>query len=280
MRARRRAIAPSGLPDLRPGTGSFAHPSVRGNPFYPNPLSENADVGSRRAGTDCGRGRPPGEAQCAGAGGDAGARRRQQLGAGGDRRHRRHHARPRQGAGDAADQHLGAGHVGRHAADGRVGAAAWPAHRAADRHCQRRADRADLLRRRAAGLVSPVQHRRRLQRLLCVRPSVLSLRRRRYRERGVPAEGDLVGADRRRPRRRRRRATGHRHQGSLAALSLRRDLYRAVGARPGRGRRADVPEHPEAAAALGSGRRPPARRDRESSRASSWRSFAASRPIR
>ena len=60
---------------------------------------------------------------------------------------------------------------------------------------------------------------------------VLSLRRRRYRERGVPAQGDLVGAARRRARRHRRSATRHRDQGSVAALSLRRDLYRPVRAR-------------------------------------------------
>ncbi len=45
-------------------------------------------------------------------------------------------------------------------------------------------------------------------------------------------EGDFVGAARRRASGRRRRAARHRHQGSVAALSLRRDLYRPVRASP------------------------------------------------
>jgi len=92
--------------------------------------------------------------------------------------------------------------------------------------------RTDLLCRRAARLVSALQCRRRVQRLLRLGPSVLSLRRRRHRERGVPAEGDLMGPIWRRRCRRRRSATRHRDPESVAALSLRRDLSRPVGARP------------------------------------------------
>ena len=49
---------------------------------------------------------------------------------------------------------------------------------------------------------------------------------------GVPAEGDLMGPIWRRRCRRRRSATRHRDPESVAALSLRRDLSRPVGARP------------------------------------------------
>ncbi len=48
------------------------------------------------------------------------------------------------------------------------------------------------------GSFLPVQHRRRVQRLLCGGASVLPLRRRRHGERRLPAEGDLLGAARRR----------------------------------------------------------------------------------
>ena len=84
----------------------------------------------------------------------------------------------------------------------------------------------DLLRRGAARLVRAVLLRRVLRRLLCRRPPVLSLRRRRHRERRVPAQGDLLGAGRRRVRRLHRPAARHLHQGPVAALSVRRDLSR------------------------------------------------------
>ena len=79
--------------------------------------------------------RPPGPAQCAGAGGRAGAGRRQQH---------RHRWRPGASSGamlapdkglcDPADQHLRARAVDRHAADRRTGAALGPAQCAAGRH--------------------------------------------------------------------------------------------------------------------------------------------------
>ena len=68
---------------------------------------------------------------------------------------------------------------------------------------------------------------------------------------------------RRHLRRDRRPATRHRHQGSLAALSLRRELHRPVSVCAGRGRRADAAQHPEAAAADGHERRPPALGNRQ-----------------
>ncbi len=59
------------------------------------------------------RRRPSGAAQCAGAGGGAGAGRRQQHGDHCHRRHRRRDAGARQGPRDPADQHLRARHVDR-----------------------------------------------------------------------------------------------------------------------------------------------------------------------
>ncbi len=147
-------------------------------------------------------GRPPGPAQRAGAGGRAGARRRQQHRPGRDRRHRRHHARSRQGARDAADQHFRARHVDGHAADGLAGApisAGAPRCRSAP--CRGILTGLICCVAGAAGLVPAVQHRRDLQRLLCGGASVLPLRRHRHRERRVQAEGDLLGAGRRRLRR-------------------------------------------------------------------------------
>ncbi len=234
------------------------------------------DVGARRTGGRRCHQRPPRAAQRAGAVGGAGAGGRQQHGAGRDRRHRRHHAGPRQGARDPADQHLRARHVDEHAADGLAGAQSRAAHGVADRHGVRRADRAHLLRRGAAGIVSAVQHRGDLQRLLRLGAPVLSFRRDRYRERRLQGEGDLLGAGRRHFRRDRRPATRHRHQGSVAAVSLRRELHRPVGVCAGRGRRADAAQHPAAAAADGDERGPAAGGNRPRSRASSWRSAAAS----
>src|SRR5262249_29075110 len=136
---------------------------------------------------------------------------------------------------------------------GALAAAPGPARRAADRHRLRGAHRMDLLSRRAARLVSPLQCRRRVQRPIRLGPPVLSLRCRRYRQRGVPAEGDRMGALWRGRCRRYRRPTRHRDPGSVAALSLRRDLSRPVSPRPDLGWRVDVLERSEAAAALGCG---------------------------
>ena len=117
---------------------------------------------------------------------------------------------PGQRTGDASDQHLRAGDVDGDAADGRAGASAGPSQRIADRYRLRRADRVDLLRCRAARLLLPVQCRRGIQRLLRLGTSVLSVCRRRYRERWVPAKGNFVGSVRRRRCRRGRSATRHR----------------------------------------------------------------------
>jgi MFS family permease len=73
----------------------------------------------------------------------------------------------------------------------------------------------------------------------------------RHRERGVPAKGDFVGSNRWRVRWRGRSTTRHRDAKFLAALSVRRNLYRTVRARSDRGRRADVREHTQATATLG-----------------------------
>ena len=140
-------------------------------------------------------------------------------------------------------------HVARHAAGGCAGAPLRPPHRVPDRNRLRCADRADLLRRGALRLVRAVQCRRILLRALCGRASGLSLCRRRYRERCVPAEGDLLGADRRRGRGHRRPAGRDRDQGYVAALSVRGHLSRAGGDRGDRRLRADAAENSDAARA-------------------------------
>ena len=129
-------------------------------------------------------GRSSRPAQCAGAGGGSGARRRQQHGDGGDRRDCRHHAGARQGLATVPISFMV---VGMWLGTLPVGmlAGARPPHRAADRYDIRRAVRPDLLRGGAAGLVPAFQCRRRFQRLLRRGASILSLRRRRYRERRI-----------------------------------------------------------------------------------------------
>jgi len=76
---------------------------------------------------------------------------------------------------------------------------------------------------------------------------------RRHRERRVSGEGNFLGSGGRHFRRRGRSAARDRDAESMAAIPLRRDLYRAVRARADRGSRADVCEHTQAAAALGRG---------------------------
>ena len=70
------------------------------------------------------------------------------------------------------------------------------------------------------------------------------------------AEGDLVRAGRRRDGRRHRPGSRHRHQGLVAAASVRRDLHRAIGAGGARGPRADAAQVAAADAARGAQAQP------------------------
>ena len=101
-----------------------------------------------------------------------------------------------------------------------------------------------------------------VQRLLCVGASVVPLCGRRHRERSFPSEGDLLGDGRRHLRRHHRYAARHRHQGSVAALSVRRHVPGAGGAGGRVGRRADPGEDSKAAAAHGVEPGPPIARNR------------------
>ena len=160
--------------------------------------------------------RPAGAPQRAGAGGRAGARRRQQH------RHRLRPAassarcwRPTRGSRPCRSPCMVLGmwfgtlpigwlarHYGRRFAL-QIGIAV------------RRAVRADLLRGGDERLVRAAAARHVLRRALCRGASVLPLCRRRYRERAVQAEGDLLGAGRRRVRGVDRAAARHLHQGLL-----------------------------------------------------------------
>ncbi len=118
-----------------------------------------------------------------------------------------------------------------------------------------------------------------LRRALCRRASILPLCRRRYRERGVPAQGGVLGAGRRRIRRGDRAAARHLHQGPAAAVYVRRQLSRTIRLRAARRGCADVRE---GAAAAGQTRRElRGRSPRSCARpASSSRSPAAWRAMR
>ena len=70
-----------------------------------------------------------------------------------------------------------------------------------------------------------------LRRALRRRAQFLPLRRRRHRERGVPPQGGVLGAGRRRVRRGDRAAARDLHQGSVVAAHLRRQLSRPIGLR-------------------------------------------------
>ncbi len=222
--------------------------------------------------------RRAGAPQRHGAGGGAGARRRQQHRHRLDRLDRRRRARARQGPRHAADHVHGARHVARHAADRLSRPPLRPPLCAADRLRLRRSLGPHLLQRGDARQFLAAARRHVLRRALCRRAQLLPFRRRRHRERCLPAEGGVLGAGRRRVRRHHRAAARHPHQGSAVALHLCRQLSRPVGLRAARRAGADARQNP---AARQSARRarPPARRDRARSRASWWRSPAASPPI-
>ena len=127
------------------------------------------------------------------------------------------------------------------------------------------------------GIVPDFLRRRLLLRSLRRRASGLSLRRRRYGERSVQAESDFLGAARRRVRRRRRSAAHHPDQGYVAAVSVRRELYRPVAGRGAGGGRAVTRQYSKAADARRKARRAARSARSCASRASSSRSPAASR---
>ena len=155
----------------------------------------------------------------------------------------------------------GGWHVVRHAAGRRARPPFRPALRAADRLGVRHAVRADLLFGGDQRPVLAAAGRHLLRRALCRGAQVLPFCRRRHGERGIPAQGGVLGAGRRRIRRGHRAAAGDLHQGSAAALSVRGQLSRAIRLRGRGGGGADVREN---AAAAGKARRQcaPARRDR------------------
>ena len=84
----------------------------------------------------------------------------------------------------------------------------------ADRFGGRDAGGAGVLRRGGAGLFPVVSGRHVRLRLLCRRAQFLSVRRDRYRQRRLQAQGNLVRAGRRRDGRHRRIGGRDRHQGS------------------------------------------------------------------
>ena len=95
----------------------------------------------------------------------------------------------------------------------------------------RRAVRLGLVPGHAVGIVLAVAVRHAMRRPLCRSASILSVCRRRYRERPVPRQGDILGPCRRHLCRRDRAAACHFHQGRLAGLSVRGDIFGAVGVR-------------------------------------------------
>ena len=173
----------------------------------------------------------------------------------------------------------GARHVARHAAGRLSRPPLRPPLRAADRLRLRRSLRPDLLQRGDARQFLAAAGRHVLRRALCRRAQLLPFRRRRHRQRRLPAEGGVLGAGRRRVRRHHRAAARHPHQGSAVALHLRRQLSRPVGLRAAGRAGADAGQDP--AARQGAQRPRRARSPRScASRASWWRSPAASPPIR
>ena len=124
------------------GRGHRAGRPVKRAPLHCQPgidsMSAIAEPAARR------RRRPPRQAQRAGAGGRAGAGRRQQHGDRLDRRHRRRDAGARPGPRDAAVSVHGGRHVARHAAARLSGARLRPPLRAADRHGGRARSRASI----------------------------------------------------------------------------------------------------------------------------------------
>ena len=92
--------------------------------------------------------------------------------------------------------------------------------------------------------------------------AILSLRRRRRRQRGVPAEGGVLGDGGRRVRRRARSAARAMDHGCLVALSVRLQLPGAGGGRAGRDGHRRRRRHAEAGTGRSS-RRPAAARDRD-----------------
>ncbi len=150
----------------------------------------------------------------------------------------------------------------------------------ADRLGLRRAVRPDLVRGGAARLVLAVAGRHFVRRPLRGGASILSLRRHRYGEPAVSAQGRRLGAGRRHLRRRDRLAARHLHQGRVAALSVRRHVPGAVGLRGARRDRAGAAQNSAPAGVAFADRRAAAQRQSSCSRNSSSPSSAASPAIR
>ena len=227
------------------------------------------------------RRRPAGPAQCAGACGRAGARGRQQHRAGRDRAASWARCWRPTGARNAAGEHDGARHVGGDASGRHPGAALRPADRLPGRDrcsgvltgliCCAAVLLGSFLLLNVGALFSgfyAASHNS--YRFAAAdtasedfRPNAISW---------VMAGGSLRGHH--------RIADCHLHQGSVAALSLRRDLSRAGHDCARLRRRAPAGENPQAAAAPPP--EPTAARSARSraSRASSWRSRAGSRATR
>ena len=148
----------------------------------------------------------------------------------GDRRQRRDHrdrARPRQGVRHGSGEHLCDWPVDRNASRRSDRQALWPASRLRGGRAVRDAGGARLRGRGDLRLVRAAVSRHRLRRALRRGAPVLPLRRRRHRERGVQAEGDLLRAHGGRVRRHFRPAADHPDQGRPPAIPVRRELSRA-----------------------------------------------------
>ncbi len=145
----------------------------------------------------------------------------------------------------------GVRHLVRHAAARLSGAELRPPFRLADRFGGRDAGGPRVLRRGGAGLFPVVSGRHVRLRLLCRRAQFLSVRRDRYRQRRLQAQGDLVRAGRRRDGRHHRIGRRDRHQGLVGAVSVCGDLHRAIDAGRARRPRADAAQVAAADAARG-----------------------------
>ena len=197
----------------------------------PGLAGQNAD--DRRDGDRRDRRRRARARQRAAARRGAGADRRQ---FGRDLRHRldrRRDAGARYLARDRAALDVCAGTGRRHAADRRDLARLWPPRRLHHRHRLRRADRLARRVRDPARLVLAVLLRDLSRRPLWRGVAILSLRRRRRRQRGLSSQGRVVGDGGRRVRRRARSAARAMDHGRLAALSVRVQLRDAGCGRAG-----------------------------------------------
>ena len=109
----------------------------------------------------------------------------------------------------------------------------WPPHSLHHWHLLRRADRRARRVRDSERLVLAVLRRDVSRGALWRGVAILSLCRGRWRQRGVPAQGGIVGDGGRRVRRRARSAAGAVDHGYLAALSVRLQLRGAGRGRAG-----------------------------------------------